>query len=139
VCGDASHEVLALAALAQAQLAGGDVEASAATLAEARDVAESEWAAPAARRELRATEVRIGRGPSRVDRRGTPRPLIESLTEREMSILRALQGELSQREIGAEMFISLNTVKGYSKSLYRKLDVTSRRAAVQRGRALGLI
>ena len=50
-----------------------------------------------------------------------------------MSILRALQGDLSQREIGAEMFISLNTVKGYTKSLYRKLDVTSRRAAVQRG------
>ena len=56
-----------------------------------------------------------------------------------MSILRALQGELSQREIGAEMFLSLNTVKGYTKSLYRKLDVSSRRAAVQRGRALGLI
>ena len=37
------------------------------------------------------------------------------------------------------MFLSLNTVKGYTKSLYRKLDVTSRRAAVQRGRALGLI
>ena len=56
-----------------------------------------------------------------------------------MSILRSLQGDLSAREIGAEMFISLNTVKGYTKSLYRKLDVTSRRAAVQRGRALGLI
>jgi LuxR family transcriptional regulator, maltose regulon positive regulatory protein len=31
------------------------------------------------------------------------------------------------------MFISVNTVKGYTKSLYRKLDVTSRQAAVQRG------
>ena len=139
VCGDASHEVLALTSLAQAELAAGNSDASAATLAEARDVAESEWAAPAAMRELRATEERIGRGPSSVDRRGASRPLIDDLTEREMSILRALQGELSQREIGAEMFLSLNTVKGYTKSLYRKLDVSSRRAAVQRGRALGLI
>jgi LuxR family maltose regulon positive regulatory protein len=56
-----------------------------------------------------------------------------------LSVLRALQGQLSQREIGAAMFISVNTVKGYTKSLYRKLDVTSRQAAVQRGRVLGLI
>jgi LuxR family transcriptional regulator, maltose regulon positive regulatory protein len=139
VCGDASHLVLALTALAQAELGAGDATASAATLAEAHDTAESEAILPAALRELHAAEARIGRHRPPLARRGGPRPLVEDLTEREVSILRALQGQLSQREIGAEMFISLNTVKGYTKSLYRNLDVTSRQAAVQRGRALGLI
>jgi LuxR family maltose regulon positive regulatory protein len=139
VCGDASQEVLALTAFAQAQLAAGNREVTTAALAEARDTAESEWTMPAALRELTATEARIGHSFPSHDRGGAPRPLIEELTERELSILRALQGPLSQREIGAEMFISINTVKGYTKSLYRKLDVSSRRAAVQRGRALGLI
>jgi LuxR family maltose regulon positive regulatory protein len=139
VCGDASHLVLALTALAQAELGAGDAAASAATLAEAHDMAESEAILPAALRELHAAEARIGGHQPHLARPGTPRLLVEDLTEREVSILRALQGQLSQREIGAEMFISVNTVKGYTKSLYRKLDVTSRQAAVQRGRALGLI
>jgi LuxR family maltose regulon positive regulatory protein len=139
ICGDASHLVLALTALAQADLADGDPAASAATLAEARDTADSAWTMPAALRELHAAETRIGRHALRIGRSGRPRPPVEELTDREMSILRALQGPLSQREIGAAMFISLNTVKGYTKSLYRKLDVTSRQAVVQRGRALGLI
>jgi LuxR family maltose regulon positive regulatory protein len=139
VCGDASHLILALTALAQAELGAGDAAASAATLAEAHDTAESEAILPAALRELHAAEARIGRHQPDLARPGELRPLVEDLTEREVSILRALQGQLSQREIGAEMFISVNTVKGYTKSLYRKLDVTSRQAAVQRGRALGLI
>jgi LuxR family maltose regulon positive regulatory protein len=139
VCGDASHVVLALAALAQAELADGDTGTAAATLAEARETARSEWTVPAAVRELRATEARIGNNASRIGRPGGPRLPVEDLTDRELTILRALQGQLSQREIGAAMFISVNTVKGYTKSLYRKLDVSSREAAVQRGRILGLI
>src|SRR4051794_9422940 len=139
VCGDASHLVLALTALAQAEVGAGDATASAATLAEAHDTAETEATLPAALRELHTAEARIGGHQPHLARPGEPRLLVEDLTEREVSILRALQGQLSQREIGAEMFISVNTVKGYTKSLYRKLDVTSRQAAVQRGRALGLI
>ena len=139
VCGDVSHLVLALTALAQAELAAGDPATSAATFAEAHITAESESTSPAATRQLHAAEVRIGRHPPPVGRPGGSRPLVEELTDREMSILRALQGQMSQREIGAAMFLSLNTVKGYTKSLYRKLDVSSREAAVQRGRLLGLI
>ena len=33
----------------------------------------------------------------------------------------------------------MNTVKGYTKSLYRKLGVTGRREAVERARELGLV
>ena len=56
-----------------------------------------------------------------------------------MSILRALQGTASQREIGAALFLSINTIKAYNKSLYRKLAVTSRQEAVATARGLGLI
>lgn len=65
--------------------------------------------------------------------------LAEALTDRELSVLRALQGPLTQREIGGELYLSRNTVKGYTKSLYRKLQVASRADAVRRGRDLGLI
>jgi LuxR family maltose regulon positive regulatory protein len=65
--------------------------------------------------------------------------LPEPLTERELSVLRALQGTLSQREIGRELSISFNTVKGYTKALYRKLDVSTRLDAVARARALGIL
>jgi LuxR family maltose regulon positive regulatory protein len=86
---------------------------------------------------LEAAEERIGRGAARAARRDGQ--LFEELTDRELSLLRALQGRLSQREIGTELFLSLNTVKSYTKNLYRKLGAASRAEAVQRGRELGLI
>jgi LuxR family maltose regulon positive regulatory protein len=65
--------------------------------------------------------------------------LIEDLTDRERTVLRALTSDATQREIGAAMFLSVNTVKGYTKILYRKLGVVTRQDAVRQGRALGLI
>jgi regulatory LuxR family protein len=41
---------------------------------------------------------------------------------------------MSNTEIEAEMFVSVNTVKTHLKHIYRKLDVTDRRHAVRRGR-----
>ncbi len=61
------------------------------------------------------------------------------LSERELTLLRLLASELSQREIGSELFISLNTVKGHVRSIFRKLGVNSRADAVARGRELGLL
>jgi LuxR family maltose regulon positive regulatory protein len=92
---------------------------------------------PTTLRRIEEAEQRLGRGAARAARRGGE--LAEALTERELSVLRALPGPLSQREIGHELFLSVNTVKGYSKSLYRKLGVASRADAVDRGRELGLI
>jgi LuxR family transcriptional regulator, maltose regulon positive regulatory protein len=37
------------------------------------------------------------------------------------------------------MYLSINTVKGYTKSLYRKFGVITRADAVGRGHELGLI
>ncbi len=64
--------------------------------------------------------------------------LSEPLTERELAVLRALRGDLSLRGIGGSLHLSVNTVKGYAKGLYRKLGVASRAEAVARGRELGL-
>ena len=68
-----------------------------------------------------------------------PRPLVEPLTERELAILAALPTMESNAEIAADFFVSVNTVKSHLKSLYRKLEVGSRREAVRRGSELGLL
>ncbi len=61
------------------------------------------------------------------------------LTGREEAVLRSLRGSLSLREIGQEMYVSANTVKSHTRAIYRKLGVSSRRDAVQRGRELGIL
>jgi LuxR family maltose regulon positive regulatory protein len=65
--------------------------------------------------------------------------LSEPLTESETRVLRLLATDLSKREIGNELYISVNTVKTHVKHLYAKLDVGTRRQAVERARALGLL
>jgi LuxR family maltose regulon positive regulatory protein len=65
--------------------------------------------------------------------------LAAPLTDRELKILRYLPTMLSNAEIGAEIFVSLNTVKTHLRSIYRKLDASSRADAVQRARALDLL
>ena len=56
----------------------------------------------------------------------------EELSERELTVLRHLAGELSEREIAAELYLSFNTVHSHVKSIYRKLGVSSRAEAVAR-------
>jgi LuxR family transcriptional regulator, maltose regulon positive regulatory protein len=65
--------------------------------------------------------------------------VIEPLSEREMSVLRYLPSRLSNREIGDELYVSLNTVKSHLKTIYRKLEVERRDDAVRRARQMGLI
>jgi LuxR family transcriptional regulator, maltose regulon positive regulatory protein len=65
--------------------------------------------------------------------------VIEPLSERELSVLRYLPSRLSNREIGDELYVSLNTVKSHLKTIYRKLDVERRDDAVRRARQMGLI
>jgi LuxR family maltose regulon positive regulatory protein len=66
-------------------------------------------------------------------------PLLEPLSERELTVLRFLPTMMSNAEIASEMFVSVNTVKTHLKHIYRKLDVSERRDAVQRGRELHLL
>jgi LuxR family maltose regulon positive regulatory protein len=99
---------------------------------------------------LRLAPPRQRRVPSRpasaVPGAGPVPPVVEvplefgqSLTSREMTILRLLPSDLCQREIARELFVSLNTVKTHSRAIYRKLGVSGRRAAVDRARELDLL
>ena len=65
--------------------------------------------------------------------------LIEPLSQRELDILRLFKTELSGPEIAQELVIALSTVRTHTKSIYNKLNVNSRRAAVKRATELGLI
>jgi LuxR family maltose regulon positive regulatory protein len=63
----------------------------------------------------------------------------EELSARELDVLRLLATPKTQREIGDELYVSLNTVKTHAKSIFRKLDAQNRVQAVARARGLGLI
>jgi LuxR family maltose regulon positive regulatory protein len=63
----------------------------------------------------------------------------DSLSDRELAVLRLLPGPLSQREIGQELFLSVNTVKTHTRHIYAKLRAETREEAVGRARELGLL
>ena len=54
----------------------------------------------------------------------------EALSVREIEVLRRIAAGKSNKEIGAELFISEGTVKSHVKSIFAKLDVVSRTEAV---------
>jgi DNA-binding NarL/FixJ family response regulator len=51
------------------------------------------------------------------------------LSEREREVLGLLARGLTAREIAADLFLSVNTVKTHTRTLYRKLGVSTRVAA----------
>jgi LuxR family maltose regulon positive regulatory protein len=65
--------------------------------------------------------------------------LVEPLSARELEVLRLFNTELSGPEIARELVVGLSTVRTYTKSIYSKLNVNNRRAAVKRAAELGLI
>ena len=67
------------------------------------------------------------------------RPLIEPLSQRELDVLRLLNTELTGPEIANELVVAVSTVRTHTKSIYGKLNVNNRRAAVNRAEELGLI
>lgn len=79
------------------------------------------------------------RASARVRSRSGGVPDREGLTEREMDVLRLLARGLSNRAIGAELFISETTVKFHVGNLMRKLMVSRRAEAVYTATKLGLL
>lgn len=63
----------------------------------------------------------------------------ESLSDRELQVLRLLDSELSGPQIARELFVSPNTLRTHTKHIFTKLDVTNRRAAVRRAHERGLL
>ena len=64
---------------------------------------------------------------------------VDDLSPRELEVLRQLARDTSGPAIARELFISLNTLRTHTKSIYAKLGVNERRAAVTRARTLGLL
>jgi LuxR family transcriptional regulator, maltose regulon positive regulatory protein len=63
----------------------------------------------------------------------------DALSDAELSVLRLLRSELSQREIAGELHLSFNTIKTHTRNIYRKLGVAERAEAISRARELSLI
>jgi LuxR family maltose regulon positive regulatory protein len=133
-------------ALQLARRGAGALELAAALLALAgAERGTDRGEAAALEREARALLARCpDPGPLAAGYRGAaPRPRSvaegDELTERELAVLRMLAGDLSLRQIGAELYVSLNTVKTHTRGIYRKLRAASRADAVARARAAGLI
>jgi LuxR family maltose regulon positive regulatory protein len=65
--------------------------------------------------------------------------LVEPLSERELEVLQLIAEGLTNPEIAARLYLSLNTVKVHTRNIYGKLGVSNRTQAVARARALGIL
>jgi len=73
--------------------------------------------------------------------RGSPsnQLLTEALSERELEVLRLLRTDISGPEIARTLVVSLSTVRTHTQSIYGKLGVNNRRAAIRRAEELDLL
>jgi len=108
----------------------GDTEAAASAIAEARATVNSCPDPGILEERLAALE----RSPSTQSAQRTA-----ALSERELFVLRALAGPLSQRDIGRELYLSHHTIRSHTKSIYRKLGASSRAEALELARERSLI
>ncbi len=65
--------------------------------------------------------------------------LIEPLSERELEVLQLIAEGLTNQEIAARLYLSLNTVKVHTRNIYGKLGVNNRTQAGTRAKALGIL
>ena len=61
------------------------------------------------------------------------------ISKRELEVLQLIAEGLSNQEIAARLFVSLNTVKTHSSRLFEKLDVKRRTQAIEKAKRLSLI
>jgi two-component system response regulator DesR len=66
-------------------------------------------------------------------------PSSSQLSQREREVLELIAKGYTNEVIGAELSLSLHTVKQHASAIYRKLEVRNRAEAVQRGERLGYI
>jgi LuxR family maltose regulon positive regulatory protein len=82
---------------------------------------------------LAQAEQRLAAAPPSAPAAGEP------LSDRELAVLQLMATELTQREIGRELYLSLNTVKTHARNIFRKLGASSRADAVSRARERELL
>ena len=125
--------LVGLLALAPVKAARGDRDGGRALLVESRAIIETLPDAGRFTELLERRERELRRSKKQTG------AYTEELTERELAVLRLLDGGRTNREIGRVLYVSPNTVKAHVKSIYRKLAVSSREEAVVQSSASGLI
>lgn len=129
------HHAHVLVRLADVRCRRGRLDEAAANLRQARDaIAELTDSGI-----VLAMAAEVQEELARASRQARDNQMLESPSNAELAVLQMLSTDLSAREIGAELFISANTVRSHTRSIYRKLGVRSREAAVARANALGLL
>ena len=119
--------------LAPVRFSHGDQDGARELLSEAKAILTANPDAGTLPDQLQRLERSLGRSSQR------PAIFGDSLTDRELAVLRLLPSELTHRAIAGELFVSLNTVKSHVRAIYRKMNVTSRDGAVEKARELELI
>lgn len=94
-------------------------------------------AAPA--RRLRRLRALLDAAPEHTDRGAANARLADPLSTRELTVLEHLPSRLSNAEIADALYVSVNTLKTHVRSVYRKLGVADRDAAVVQARKIGLL
>ena len=120
--------------LTRTHLLLNDVASARTTLAEAERALAREPRAPRLAEQVAALRQQVSTSPIAGADAGPA-----SLSAAELRVLEYLPTHLTLQEIAERLFVSRNTVKSQAISSYRKLGVSSRNAAVERSRELGLI
>jgi LuxR family maltose regulon positive regulatory protein len=127
------HRALILITLAPVYSAVGEPARARAAAREAREILDASPSAGALPDRLAVVEARLRLGIERSI------PADDRPSAAEMRVLRLLASPLSAREIAAELYISINTVKTHTKALRQKLGTSSREATVAKAREIGLL
>jgi DNA-binding NarL/FixJ family response regulator len=113
----------------------GTVSRGVARAAGASGFVSKDWGAPDVVKAVRM--VALGMevfGDQTVDEQPPPQ-----LTSREREVLHEIATGATNREIGDRLYLSPHTIKEHTSSIYRKLEVRNRAAAVKRAQQIGLI
>lgn len=62
-----------------------------------------------------------------------------SLSKREIEVLQLMAEGLSNQEIAARLFVSLNTIKTHTSRVFEKMEVKRRTQAVEKARRMSII
>ena len=114
----------------------GTVSRGVARAAGASGFVSKDWGAPDVIKAVRMVGLGMevfGEQPSE-DSEAPPR-----LTSREREVLDEIATGATNREIGERLYLSPHTIKEHTSSIYRKLGVRNRAAAVKRAQRIGLV
>lgn len=81
----------------------------------------------------------MGDSPFEYPKEALDEPLNETLSERELEVLKLLASGRSNKEIAGDLFLALGTVKNHTSNAYRKLGAANRADALARARRLNLL